>query len=266
MERKIHETAIVDERAQIAAGVEIGPYSIIGPNVKIGKNSKIRSHVVIEGWTTIGTNCDIFQFASIGAIPQDLKYVGEECYVVIGNHTTIREYVTINIGTAGGGKYTRVGNNCLLMACSHVAHDCILGDGVILANAALLAGHVVIEDLAIIGGGSAVHQFVKIGRNAMIGGMSRVIYDVPPYCILGGMQTVVVGLNLVGIKRAGFSEDTIRLLKKAFRLLYRSELTFNDAVEQMKQLQQIDEVKHFIEFLVSAERGIMRQRSTKSRQ
>jgi UDP-N-acetylglucosamine acyltransferase len=265
VEKVIHKTAIVDEHAEIAHGVEIGPYSIIGPNVKIGKNTKIRSHVVIEGWTTIGANCDIFQFASIGGIPQDLKYVGEECYVVIGDNTTIREYVTVNMGTAGGGKYTRVGSNCLLMACSHVAHDCLLGDGVILANAALLAGHVTLEDYAIVGGGSAVHQFVKIGRNTMVGGMSRVIYDVPPYCILGGVPTVVVGLNLVGIKRAGFSEDTIKLLKQAFRLLYRSELTFSDAIEQIKKLQQVAEIKHFIDFLTSAERGIMRQRPTKSK-
>jgi len=151
------------------------------------------------------------------------------------------------------------------MACAHVAHDCILGNGVILANAALLAGHVTIEDHAIIGGGSAVHQFVKIGRNAMAGGMSRIIYDVPPYCILGGVPTVVAGLNLVGIKRAGFPASTVRLLKQVFRLLYRSELTFSDAIEQIKQLEQVDEVKHFVEFLVSAERGIMRQRPSKSK-
>lgn len=260
MDKKIHVTAIVDERAELAAGVEIGPYSIIGPNVRIGANTIIRSHVVIEGWTTIGEGCDIYQFASIGAISQDLKYDGEECYVEIGDNTTIREYVTVNLGTVGGGRYTRVGDDCLLMACSHIAHDCILGNSVIVANAVLLAGHVVIEDHVTVGGGSAVHQFVRIGRNAMVGGMAKVSKDIPPYCIVGGEPTAVAGLNMVGLRRAEMSTETINILKQAFRIIYRSKLTLKQAIEELGHLRQIDEIGTLKQFLITSERGLMGSR------
>ena len=258
---QVHSTAIVDPRAELAPDTQIGPYCIIGPNVKIGAGTKVRSHAVIEGWTTIGANCDIFQFASVGAVSQDLKYRGEECYVVIGDNTVIREYVTVNIGTIGGGKYTKVGNNCLLMACSHVAHDCIIGNGVIMANAALLAGHVTIDDFAIIGGGAAVHQFVHIGRNAMIGGVARVSADIPPYCIVGGTPTSVAGLNLVGLKRSGLGIEAIRKIKAAYRLLYRSNLNFREAVEEIAKLERTPEIQIFLDALERAERGIMKSRN-----
>ena len=256
----IHTTAIVDPKAIIEHGVEVGAYCIIGPNVKIGTGTKLHTSVVVEGWTTIGAKCEIFPYASIGGKPQDIGYAGEECYVEIGNDTTIREYVTINRGTPNGRKTTIVGDNCLLMACSHVAHDCVLGNGVILANAALLAGHVCVDDKAIVGGATVVHQFVNIGRNAMLGGMSKIIMDVLPYCMAGGCPTFVAGLNIVGLRRSQMSPAAISVLKKAYKLLYRSNLSQHEAILAIKQLDHVPELEVFLAAIAKASRGILKTR------
>ncbi|MBP1764244.1 MAG: lpxA [Firmicutes bacterium] len=258
--RKIHETAVIAPGARIGKDVEVGPYAVIGANVIIGDGTKIGPHVVIDGWTSIGHHCVIFPGVSIGAEPQDLKFYGEKSYVFIGNNTKIRECVTINRAT-GEGEETRVGNDCLLMAYSHVAHNCIVGNNVILANSATLAGHVIVEDRAIVGGLAGVHQFVKIGRNAMIGGASKIVQDIPPFVIVDGNPAKVAGLNNVGLSRAGMSLEVRRNLKKAYRILYRSGLSLPQAIAVMEQeLESSDEVEHFMRFLRNAERGICRGR------
>lgn len=258
--RKIHETAVVHPNARIGKDVEIGPYAVIGENVLIGDGTKISAHVVIDGWTSIGKNCVIFPGASIGTEPQDLKYHGEKSYVFIGDNTKIREFATVNRAT-GEGEETRVGSNCLLQAYTHVAHNCIVGNHVIMSNSATLAGHVIVEDRANISGLTGVHQFVKIGRNAMVGGASKVVQDVPPFVIADGHPARVVGLNSVGMARAGISELARRNLKKAYKILYRSGLTLAQAIAVMEQeLDSCDEVEHFLRFLRNAERGICRGR------
>ncbi len=258
--RKIHETAVVHPNARIGKDVEIGPYAVIGENVLIGDGTQIAAHVVIDGWTSIGKNCVIYPSVSIGADPQDLKFRGEKSYVFIGDNTKIREFTTINRAT-GEGEETRVGSNCLLQAYTHVAHNCVVGNHVIMSNAATLAGHVVVEDRAVIGGLSGVHQFVKIGRNAMIGGASKVVQDVPPFVIVDGHPAKVCGLNNVGLSRAGMSEATRRNLKKAYRILYRSGLTLAQAIAVMEQeLDSCEEIEHMMRFLRNAERGICRGR------
>ena len=258
--RKIHETAVVHPNARIGKDVEIGAYAVIGENVLIGDGTQIGAHVVIDGWTSIGKNCIIFPSASIGTEPQDLKFRGEKSYVFIGDNTKIREFVTINRAT-GEGEETRVGSNCLLQAYTHVAHNCIVGNHVIMSNAATLAGHVVVEDRVVIGGLTGVHQFVKIGRNAMVGGASKVVQDVPPFVIVDGHPAKVSGLNNVGLSRAGMSETTRRNLKKAYRILYRSGLTLTQAIAVMEQdLDSCEEIEHMMRFLRNAERGICRGR------
>lgn len=256
--RKIHETAVVHPNARIGKDVEIGPYAVIGENVLIGDGTQIGAHVVIDGWTSIGKNCVIYPSASIGAEPQDLKFRGEKSYVFIGDNTKIREFATVNRAT-GEGEETRVGSNCLLMAYTHVAHNCVVGNNVIMSNAATLAGHVVVEDRAVIGGLAGVHQFVKIGRNAMIGGATKVVQDIPPFVIVDGNPAKVRGLNSVGISRAGVSELARRNLKKAFKILYRSGLSLAQAIAVMEQeLDSCEEVEHMLRFLRNAERGICR--------
>ena len=258
--RKIHETAVIAPGARIGKDVEIGPYAVIGANVIIGEGTKICPHVVIDGWTSIGNHCVIFPGASIGAEPQDLKFYGEKSYVFIGNNTKIRECCTVNRAT-GEGEETRIGNDCLMMAYSHVAHNCVVGNNVILANAATLAGHVVVEDRAIIGGLAGVHQFVKIGRNAMIGGATKIVQDIPPFVIVDGNPAKVAGLNNVGLSRAGMSSEVRRNLKKAYRILYRSGLSLPQAIAVMEQeLESCEEVEHLMRFLRNAERGICRGR------
>jgi len=255
----IHQTAVIDSQAELGSGVEVGPYSIIGPQVKIGRNTKIGPHEVIDGWTHIGEGCTIFQFASIGALPQDLKYKGEESWVIMGNNNTIREFVTINRGTSWSQGKTTIGNNNFFMAYCHVAHDCTIGNHVILANAGTLAGHITIEDHAIVGGLVAVHQFVKLGCHSIIGGCSGVNKDIPPYTMANGQRTKLYGLNLVGLKRHHFSEDSINDIKKAYRLILRSGHTLEKAIELAKtEIKNSPEVDHFIHFIETSERGITR--------
>lgn len=258
MSNLIHNTAIVDKRAEIAADVEIGPYAIVGPNVKIGAGTKVHAHVSIKGWTKIGESCELFEFSSIGSPAQDLSYRGEECHIEVGNNTIIREYATINLGTQGGKKLTKVGSNCFLMTGSHVGHDCCVGDGVVLANAVLLGGHVVVGNRAIIGGGTAIHQFVRIGRNAMVGGVKGIVLDVLPFCLVGGEPVGVAGLNSVGLKRSGIPSETAALIKKAYRLLFRSELLVADAIKEIRLLGDVPELNEFVEFIKNSKRGILR--------
>lgn len=255
----IHSTAIIDATAELDSGVEVGPYSIIGPRVRIGKNTRIGPHVVIDGFTEIGEECTIFQFASLGAVPQDLKYRGEESRVIIGSNNTIREFVTINRGTAQAGGETRLGSNNLLMAYCHVAHDCRIGNHVVLANAATLAGHIEMEDHAIVGGLAAVHQFVRLGSYCIIGGCSGVSQDIPPYMMANGQRAQLYGLNIEGLKRHRFPEEAVNNLKKAYRLIFRSGLTVEKALEQLEsEIQNSAEVNHLITFIKASKRGIAR--------
>lgn len=256
----IHQTAIVSTKADIAADVEIGPYCIIGDEVVIGAGTRIGSHVVVKGPTRIGQNCTIFPFAAIGDVPQDLKFKGERTEVVIGDNNIIREYVTVNRGTQGGGGITAIGNNNLLMAYCHVAHDCLIGNGIIMSNGVNLAGHISIEDCAVIGGMVGVQQFVRIGRYAMIGGMSGVPQDVPPYVIAAGERTKLSGINIIGLKRHGFTAETISELKAAYKILFRSGLTTQKAVQRIEEegLHGAD-VQYLVRFVLTAERGVLRK-------
>lgn len=255
----IHKTAIIDAKAELDSGVEIGPYCIIGPQVKIAKNTKLAPHVVIDGWTKIGEGCRIFQFASLGAIPQDLKYKGEESWVILGNNNTIREFVTIHRGTAQSGGKTIMGDNNLLMAYSHVAHDCKIGNQVILANAATLAGHIEIEDYAIVGGLVGIHQFLRLGRHCIIGGGSGVNQDIPPYMMANGQRAKLYGVNNIGLKRHNFSPEAVSNLKKAYHIIFRSGLTIKKALDQVQtEIKNSPEVDHLISFIKSSEKGITR--------
>ena len=257
----IHPTAIIDSSAEIAEGVRIGAYSQIGPNVKIGPNCVIGSHVVIHSHTIIGQRCHIFPFASIGAIPQDLKFKGEESWVRIGNNCVIREFVTIHRGTSLGRGITEVGEGSFLMAYAHIAHDCKIGNHVIMANVATLGGHVEIEDYAIIGGVTTIHQFVRIGEYAILGGMSATVKDIPPYVMASGNRAKLYGLNLVGLKRHNFKKEVISALKKAYRILIRSQKTLRVALEEVKNdpIFSIPEVAHFVKFIEDSKRGIPRR-------
>jgi UDP-N-acetylglucosamine acyltransferase len=232
---QIHGTAIVAPGAILADDVVIGPYCVVGEHVALAAGVTLKSHVVIDGRTTIGAGTRIFPFASIGHETQDLKYAGEPSVLEIGCQNTIREHVTINPGTAGGGMLTRVGNHCLLMVGAHVAHDCLIGDHVILVNNATLGGHVVIEDYAILGGLSAVHQFVRIGRHAMIGGMSGVERDVIPYGLVMGDRARLTGLNIIGMQRRGFSREDINGVRSAYQFLFHSGGTLSDRVNEMAE-------------------------------
>ena len=254
----IHPTAIIDNNAELAPGVSVGPYAIIQGRVVIGPDTDIGPHVVIKEFTTIGARCRIFQFASLGEIPQDLKFNGEETQLIIGDDNTIREFATMHRGTAGGGGVTRVGTHNLFMAYTHVAHDCLIGNGVIMSNAATLGGHIMVEDKAIIGGLAAVHQFSRIGRYAFVGGASAVARDVPPFTMVLGNRAKLVGLNLVGLKRAGFSDVTLQALKQAYETLFQSSLNTKEAVEKVRQeLVHIPEIQHLLEFIESTERGLV---------
>jgi len=256
---KIHPTAIISPDATLAEGVEVGPYSIIGPDVHIGKDTLIGPHVVIESRTDIGEGNRISQFASIGGAPQDLKYRGEETRVVIGNHNTIREYVTVNRATTSDIGVTIIGDHNLLMAYTHVAHNCKLGNRIVMANAANLAGHIHVEDFAIIGGLSGVHQFTRIGAHCIIGGASAVTKDVPPFVMASGNFAKLYGLNQIGLKRRGFSDGTIAALKKAYRIVFRSSMLLAAAIRKVEEeVEDLPEVRQFLDFIRKSERGICR--------
>lgn len=256
----IHPSAVISPNARIGNNVTIGPYTVIGDEVEIGDGSNIGPNAVIAPCTSIGKNCRIFQFASVGEIPQDLKFKGEKTFTFIGDRTVIREGATIHRAT-GEGNETRIGSDCLLMAYIHVAHNCVLGNHVIMSNLASCAGHATVEDRVVIGGMAGVHQFVKIGRNAMVGGMSKLVQDVVPYTIVDGHPAKVVGLNNVGISRAGIPLESRRLIKKAYKILYRSGLSLAEAIAVIEQeVDSCEEVEHFLRFLRNAERGICRER------
>ena len=256
---RIHPTSIVDPRAIFADGVEVGPYSVIGPHVKVGTDTQIGAHCVLEGYTTIGSECQIFTGAVIGSIPQDLKYTGEKSELIIGDRNRIREYVTINPGTKGGGGKTVIGSDCLLMAYSHVAHDCIIGDHVVIANSAALAGHIIVEDRAIIGGLVGIHQFVRVGTLAMVGGCSRVVQDVPPYSTCVGYPAKVFSLNSEGLRRASITSEAKDQLHRAFRVLFHSGLAMPNAIGQVTQEHDhCPEVAHLLKFIRQSKRGVCR--------
>ncbi|MDP2646460.1 MAG: acyl-ACP--UDP-N-acetylglucosamine O-acyltransferase [Desulfobacterales bacterium] len=255
----IHPTAIVDPRAEIDERVQIGPYSIIANNVSIGSGTQIAAHVVVEPYVSIGSNCRIWPYVAIGGVPQSLKFQGETTYVKIGQGTMIREFVTIHRGTEFGGGVTEVGEENFFMAYSHIAHDCKTGRKVIMANNATLAGHITIGDYATVGGLVAIHQFVKVGDYAFIGGKSAVVKDIPPYVIVSGDRAKLYGLNAVGLKRYGFSKNTIELLKKTYRIVFRLGLTIHEAVQRVSaEVEQVPEVVNFINFIKSSSRGITR--------
>jgi UDP-N-acetylglucosamine acyltransferase len=255
----IHPTAIVHSGARLSDNVSVGPYSVIGEHVVIGSGTTVAAHVVIEGWTELGCDNQIFQFSSIGAAPQDLKYAGQETYLKIGDRNRIREFTTLNRGTSEGGGLTSIGNDNLFMAYSHVAHDCIVHDHAILANGATLAGHVEIESAAILGGLAAVHQFCRIGCQAMISGGAMVTQDIPPYTVAQGDRAKTVGLNLIGLKRRGFSEATISGIKKAYRIIFRSGLRLEEALQKITdEIEPSPELNHFVGFIKDSQRGIAR--------
>ena len=245
----IHKTAIINNNAKISESAEIGPYAVIGPNVVIEANVKIHSHVNINGNTIIGKNNQIYPFASIGNDPQDLKYNGEETKLIIGKNNKIREYVTINPGTAGGGGITSIGDNCLLMISSHIAHDCKVGNGVIIANNVPLGGHAIIEDNVVIGGNSAVQQFTRIGKMAMIGGMTGVLHDVIPYGLSTGNRNSLQGLNLIGLRRAKFDNKDILGLSEAYKEIFANK-NINENISNLNgSFKENSLVKNVIDFI-----------------
>ncbi|MBI4597327.1 MAG: acyl-ACP--UDP-N-acetylglucosamine O-acyltransferase [Candidatus Omnitrophica bacterium] len=255
----VHPTAIVHPKARLGRGAAIGPYTVIGARVAIGDRTVVGAHGVIEGETTIGQECEIFTGAVIGSIPQDLKYRGERSRLIIGDRNKIREYVTINPGTTGGGGKTVIGSDCLLMAYSHVAHDCAIGNQVVMANSAALAGHIVVEDRATIGGLVGIHQFVRVGTLAFIGGCSRVAQDVPPYATCVGYPAKVFGVNIEGLRRAGLSTDVKDRLHHAFRVLFHSKLSMSHAVQQVaEEADSCPEIHHLLAFIRDSTRGVCR--------
>jgi UDP-N-acetylglucosamine acyltransferase len=255
----IHETAIVSPEASIGSDCRIGPYCTIGPEVALGDRVRLDSHVVIDGRTDIGADTHIFPFASIGLAPQDLKYAGEPTWTEIGSRNRIREFVTIHRGTAGGGRVTRIGDDNLFMAQAHVAHDCQLGSEIIMANAATLAGHVEIADRANVGAYSGVHQFCRIGLEAFVGGYSVVVKDAPPFAIIQGNHAKCYGLNRVGMKRRGYSKETIEKLHHAFHLLLSARLNTTQATARIREeITGCKEVDILVEFIETSKRGVVK--------
>ncbi len=255
----IHPTAIVHPQARVGPGVKIGAYSLVGENVEIGKDTILESHVIVEGWTQIGERCHLFPFVSVGAAPQAVRYRGEPTRLTVGHDNVIREFVTINRGTVEGGGETKVGNGNLIMAYSHIAHDCQIGNRVIMANSSTLAGHIYVEDFAIVGGLVAIHQFVRVGCYAIIGGASAIPQDVPPYMVAAGNRARLFGLNNIGLKRHNFSESTMAALKQAYRILFRSHLTLHKALDRVeKEVPELPEIRHLIDFLKETKRGVCR--------
>ncbi len=256
---RIHPTAVVAEGARVAESATIGAYAVIGEQVLIGDDCVIAAHAVIDGKTTLGRANRVFSFASIGGEPQDLKYGGEETALEIGDGNTIREFATMNRGTAGGGGVTRIGNANLFMAYSHVAHDCRIGDHVVMANAATLAGHVTVEDHAIVGGLVAIHQHSRVGESAILGGGAMVSLDVPPFCIAAGDRAKLHGLNVIGIQRRGFDKQTISDLRGAYRVLFQSSLKLKEALGQIaERYPDSPRVAQLVRFVENSERGVCR--------
>ena len=252
----VHPSAIVDDDATLGAGVTVGPWAIIGPDVEIGDNTEIGPRVLIERNTTIGEDCTVHNGAALGTDPQDLKFQGERTTLEIGDRTVIREFATLNRGTAASGR-TVVGSDCLLMAYTHVAHDCEIGNHVILANSVNMAGHVLIEDWVIVGGLTPIHQFVRIGAHAFVGGGSRIPQDVPPYCRVAGNPPKLYGLNTVGLERRGLSREVRGALKKTYRMLFQGELNLTKALDRVEsEVNGVPEVRHLVQFIRASERGI----------
>ena len=259
MESNIHETAIVSPKAEIGDGCVIGPFCIVGDGVKLGSGVRLDSHVVVDGATSIGDETHVFPYVSIGLAPQDLKYAGEPTATEVGKRNHIREFVTIHRGTAGGGGLTKIGDDNLLMAQAHVAHDCQIGSEVIMANAATLAGHVEIADRASVGAYSGVHQFCRVGVEAFIGGYSVVVKDAPPYAIIQGNHAKCFGLNRVGLKRRGYSKETIEKLHRAYHLLLSAKLNTTQAVEKIKEeIIGCPEVDKLVNFIETSKRGVVK--------
>jgi UDP-N-acetylglucosamine acyltransferase len=253
----IHPSAVISPKANLGKDCFVGPYSIIGDDVRIGDRVRLESHCVVDGHTTIGDDTHLFPFTSIGMASQDLKYQGEPSETRIGSRNKIREFVTIHRGTAGGGMVTKIGDDCLIMAQAHIAHDCIIGDGVIMANAATLAGHVIIEDRANIGAYSGVHQFCRVGKEAYIGGYSVVVKDALPFALTVGNHARCYGLNITGMKRRGYSPDVIKSLHHAFRLLLAAKLNTTQALERIREeISESTEVSDLVHFIESSSRGV----------
>ncbi len=255
----IHPTALIDPAAKVSASCKVGPYCVISSGVELGENCELISHVSIQGPTKIGSNNRFFPFTSIGSEPQDTSYKGEPTRLEIGDNNTLREYVTINRGTTKGGGVTRVGSNILIMAYSHIGHDCQVGDRTMLVNGATLAGHVTVEDWAVIGAMCPVHQFVRIGAHAYIGGGTVITQDVLPFSLTSAKrETHAFGLNKVGLQRRGFSDDRLKKLHRAYRYLLAAKMNTSQAVEKMKNEEPSDDVKQLIEFIEKSERGILK--------
>ena len=256
---EIHATAIVDPSARLGTGVCVGPYCVIGVQVEVGDGCRLQNHVTMEGPSSIGAKNVFYAYASIGQQTQDLKYQGEPTYLRIGDGNTFREFVTVHRGTAREA-CTRIGSGGNYLAYSHVAHDCVVGDGVIFSNNGTIAGHVEVEDYAVIGGLTAVHQYCRIGRHAITGGCSKIVQDVPPFMIADGNPAIVRGVNQVGLERHGFAEESVRRIREAYRLLYRSKLNVKQAVEEIrKTLWGTGEIEHLVKFIENSGRGIIRR-------
>lgn len=254
----IHPGAFVDPQAQLGVGVVVEPGAVIGPNVRIGDRTRVGSHALVTGWTTVGADCRLHHGAVVGSTPQDLKYPGGQSYLEVGDRTEIREYATLNVATEPGAT-TRVGSDCLLMAYSHVAHNCHLGQHVVIANIVQFAGYVTVGDWAIVGGGTLVHQFVRIGCHAMIGGLSRITQDVAPYVRVAGIPPRLLGVNSIGLERRGFTPETRAAVDRAYRMLFRNGKSALDAVAELRAcFSDVAEIELLARFTETSERGLTR--------
>ena len=260
MANRIHATAVIGPRVKLGDNLTVGPYAVIDGDVTLGNDVEVGSHAILFGWTTVGPGCRIFPHASIGLDPQDKKHKpGDKTFLEIGEGNVFREFVTMNRGTLEGGGITRIGSRNLFMAYSHVAHDCVVGDDNVFANVATLAGHVTVENRVVIGGLTAIHQFVHLGKMAMLGGCSKITQDVPPYGLCAGNPAVIYGVNVIGLKRAQIPASHLKLLKESFRILFHSGLAKSTAVERIeKEIESVEEVQHLLRFVKASERGLLK--------